>query len=98
MAILANYDLMLFPTHHFDEGFLGVLVDAMFAGIPVIATDWRYSSEIIKEGYNGYIVPINQPEAIADKILFLHNNKDILLNMQDNCLREAPKYLSLIHI
>ena len=92
VSILAEYDLMLFPTYHFGEGFPGVFIDAMFANIPVITTDWRFNKEVIKDGCNGYIVPIKDPKAIAEKILFLYKNKDILLDMKNNCLKESSKY------
>lgn len=41
-----------------------VLMEAQACGIPVICTDVGATSEFVKEGETGYVVPQNQPEAI----------------------------------
>ncbi len=41
---LADYHLALFPTYWVSEGFPGVIVDAFFAGLPVLASDWNYNT------------------------------------------------------
>ena len=53
-----------------------VLIEAMAAGLPVIATATTGSKGIIKDGENGYLVPIGDSEALAKKILFLLNDPD----------------------
>ena len=37
---LKSYFALLFPTYYRGEGFAGTLIDAMSAGVPVIASDW----------------------------------------------------------
>ena len=59
-----------------SESFGKVLIEAMAAGLPVIATETTGSKEIIKDGENGYLVPIGDSESLAKKILFLLNNPD----------------------
>ncbi len=41
-----------------------VLMEAQACGIPVICTDVGATSEFVKEGETGYVVPQNKPEAI----------------------------------
>ena len=53
--ILKEYYLLLFPTYYEGEGFAGTIIDAMSAGIPVIASNWKYNSEIICDGINGFL-------------------------------------------
>lgn len=53
--VLKNYDALLFPTYYEGEGFAGTIIDAFAAGLPVIASDWKYNSEIIKQGITGVI-------------------------------------------
>jgi len=48
----------------------------MACGLPVIATDTTGSKEIIKDGVNGFLVPIGDSEALSRKILYLLNNPD----------------------
>lgn len=47
--ILSEYDIMLFPTFWEGEGFPGILIDALIAGIPVIASDWNLNKYIIQD-------------------------------------------------
>lgn len=56
VSVLKNYYAMLFPTYFHGEGFAGCLIDAFFAGIPVIATDWLYNKDVVKDTENGLLV------------------------------------------
>ena len=51
-----------------------VLIEAMAAGLPVVATETTGSKEIVKDGENGFLVPIGDSETLAKKILFLLND------------------------
>ena len=75
---LANYyhaaNIYLSSSKH--ESFGKVLVEAMAAGLPVVATKTTGSKEIIKDGVNGYLVPIGDSQALARKVLYLLNNPE----------------------
>lgn len=58
-TILEQYDCMLFPTHYPTEGIPGSILDAYIAGIPVVATNWTYASELIDDNITGIIVPFD---------------------------------------
>ena len=109
VEVLKNYFALLFPTYYEGEGFAGTLLDAMAAGVPVVASDWRYNSEIVNEK-NGYVYPVHDNYAFIDTLISVGNNLDLLLSKKPDCLKEAEKYraenviqcliskLSLIHI
>ena len=62
---LAAADAFVFPTER-DEGAPLVLVEAMAAGLPVIATDMAQLSEVIdRPGENGLLVPLGDDDALA---------------------------------
>jgi len=73
---LVNYyhasDIYVSSSRH--ESFGKVLVEAMTAGLPVIATATTGSRDIIVDGETGFLVPIGDSQAIAKKILFLISN------------------------
>lgn len=87
--VLKDYFMLLFPTYYDGEGFAGTLIDAMAAGVPVIASDWRYNSEIVKDGKIGFIINENLKDELV-KVLSTNNRVN---DMKISCLVEAEKYL-----
>jgi glycosyltransferase involved in cell wall biosynthesis len=63
---LLNYDFFLFPTYYEGEGFPGCLVDAFSAGVPVIASDWRYNNEIVNHTKNGFLYKSRSVEELVN--------------------------------
>lgn len=90
---LSKYDVMLFPTHYFTEGFPGSIMDAYRSAIPVIATNWKHAQEFIINGESGFIVsfedPVDEMIAIIEK---LTNNRELLYYMKDRAYQESLKY------
>ena len=100
--IISKYNALLFPTFYEGEGFAGTLIDAMFSGVPVIASDWRYNCDIIKDKYNGLIFKTRDIDDLNSKIMTLINNPELCNVIHKNCLIESSKYtkksaLSLIN-
>lgn len=89
---LKEYFALLFPTYYYGEGFPGNVVDAYNTGLPIIATDWLYNAEIIKNGVNGILVPIKNPEAISDAILNLYNNRELAVEIGLNNIEASKEY------
>jgi glycosyltransferase involved in cell wall biosynthesis len=79
--ILAGYDLLVFPTRYEGEGCPGIIIDAYFAGIPVLATNWKYNSEFIIDGETGYLFDIDEKIKFRKILLELAENKSCLLEM-----------------
>ncbi|MAF13921.1 MAG: hypothetical protein CMI53_03440 [Parcubacteria group bacterium] len=67
-----------------SESFGKVLVEANAAGKPVVSTATTGAKEIIQDGVNGYLAPIGDAQALADKILYLLNNPDKAKEMGEN--------------
>ena len=75
VEVLKNYFALLFPTYYEGEGFAGTLLDAMAAGVPVIASDWRYNPEIVNEK-TGYVYPVHDNHAFVTTLISVGNNSD----------------------
>ena len=91
--ILKNYFALLFPTHWHGEGFAGTILDAFFAGLPVIATDWNCNAEIVENGKTGFVYPNKLFDTLYDCVEFAIKNPDIINNMRANCLASAKNFL-----
>ena len=60
------------------EGLPGVLIEALYCGTPVIATDCPGGSrEILADGKFGQLVPVGDPDSLADAILSALEDKSI---------------------
>lgn len=89
---LQEYFVLLFPTYYYGEGFPGNVVDAYNTGLPIIATDWLYNSDIIEDGVNGILVAIKNPEAISEALLRLYNDRKLAVQIGLNNLEKAKEY------
>jgi glycosyltransferase involved in cell wall biosynthesis len=90
---IRNYYGLLFPTFYSGEGFAGTLIDAFSAGVPVIASDWRYNTEIVEDMKNGLICKHNSLESLELSIKLLIDKKELYDEMVKECLESAQKYL-----
>lgn len=89
---LSGYDVFVFPTYHEGECFPGVLLDAFFSGLPVIASDWRFNAEIVQEGKNGLLCKPRDPYDLADKIKTLYDDEELLKEVSQNAYDMSKKY------
>lgn len=90
---LKKYDALLFPTKWLAEGFPGSFIDAMAAGLPVLASNKENFKDIITEGYNGYLImETNKEEEYIERIYSLYKDRESLFNMKRHALSEAGKY------
>jgi len=67
--LLAATDVVVLPS--LWEGLPICLLEAMAAGLPVIATAVDGSVEVVMPGKTGILVPTEHPQALAEAILFL---------------------------
>lgn len=67
--LLALADLFVLPSIY--EGMPNVVLEAMAAKLPVVATDVDGTSEVVADGETGVLVPPANPEALGDAIISL---------------------------
>jgi glycosyltransferase involved in cell wall biosynthesis len=66
----------VFVLPSIEEGMALVLLQAMACGLPVICTPNTGGEDIIRDGVEGFIVPIRNPQAIREKILRLYEHRE----------------------
>lgn len=67
-------DMFVLPSNY--EGLPMVLIEAMRAGLPVVASNVGGVSEIVRNGENGFALE-NKAEVFADKIKYILEREDI---------------------
>lgn len=65
VAAIAKYDALLFPTKWEPEGIPGTIIDALAAGVPVIASRWGYYDEMLEDGVTGLSYEFGRQEQLA---------------------------------
>lgn len=70
-------DAYVFPT--MCDSFGVSQLEAMAYGLPVIST--QHCGDVVEEGISGFRVPIRDPLAIAERLLRLHDDRELLARM-----------------
>lgn len=89
---LKEYFALLFPTFYDGEGFAGTLIDAMAAGVPVVASDWKYNSEIVVQEKTGVLLKECNKEKIVNQLIYIYRNPEQWNSLKYSALIEAEKY------
>lgn len=91
MDLLKKADIFLFPSH--TEGFANALLEAMAAGLPVIATDVGANQEMLGPD-GGIIVPVGDAAALEAAIRKLDDKPAVRFMMSiQNTKRVQTEYL-----
>jgi colanic acid/amylovoran biosynthesis glycosyltransferase len=71
-----------------------VIYEAFSFGRPIIASDRGGNSELIKNGYNGFLVNANNPEEIADAVINIlnENHAELYRKIAGNALLSSDLY------
>ena len=84
------------------EGFGVNLVEAQYCGLPVVAASNRGHRAIIRDGENGFLVPLNDAEAMAERVEALMDSPELYERMShidvrsyscDSVAAEIEQYL-----
>ena len=76
------------------EGFPNVLLEAMAARLPVITTPAGEAGIIVQDQSNGYVVPFNDPAALANQMTKLCKSQDLRKSLGENGRESVEKRYS----
>ena len=101
--VLAEAHLLLLPSS--SESFGLVALEAMAAGLPVVASDVGGLPEVVEHGVTGFLAGVGEVDLMADYILKLINDRDKYSGMAHASGKRAaalfsyekivPEYMSL---
>jgi starch synthase len=87
---MAQHDVLVLPS--LTEGLALVIGEALSRGLPVIATAATGGLEIIRDGQDGFIVPIRSAQAIAEKLEILNKDRERLDWMSQSARLRAREF------
>lgn len=85
--IYQKADIFVLPS--LNEGMSNTMLEALASGLPLIATPTGGSEELIKEGVNGYIVPMKNSQILAEKIITVLQNDNLRIRLGENSRQKA---------
>jgi glycosyltransferase involved in cell wall biosynthesis len=88
--VYAEMDVVVLPS--LIEGFGLTALEAMACGIPVIVSENTFGSDIVVDDVNGYVVPIRDAAAIAERIGVLMNDETLRSEMGTNARITAENH------
>ncbi len=84
-----SIDIMILPSHR--EGFPRSLVEAASMSKPIITTNTRGCREVVENGYNGLLVPIEDSESLTKATEKLVSDEELRKKMGANSRKKAEK-------
>lgn len=89
---LKEYFALLFPTYYEGEGFAGTLIDSFAAGVPVIASDWKYNAEIVDHGATGLVFSFSEKNGLTRTLEHALDNPGVINEMKSACLKRSKDF------
>jgi glycogen synthase len=97
LRFYSDFDALLFPSR-WVEPLGGAILEAMAQGLPVIASRRGGPLEIIDDGVNGLLVPVDDPVALAEAILRLLQSEDFTQKIRAAGIKTINERYTLEHV
>jgi glycosyltransferase involved in cell wall biosynthesis len=88
--------IMVLPSR--CEGVSNALLEAQAAGVPAVVTDIPGSVLVVEHRLTGYVVPVDDTEALADAIIALLDDVELRVAMGDRAYKRISKEFSISSI
>jgi len=87
---LKAFDVFCLPS--VKEGLSYTLIEALMAGLPIVATNVGGNPEIVKNGENGVLIPSKDRRILAEKLKVLLKDDKLRLEMGQTSLRLSENF------
>lgn len=80
-GVIKDLDIVVLPSTTYPEGLPNAIIEAMVFKKPIIASDIPGPSDIVVNGETGFLVSPGDINAMAEKIIYLLNRKEVAQEM-----------------
>ncbi|WP_242696301.1 glycosyltransferase family 4 protein [Longitalea luteola] len=91
--LINEYDCFVFASH--SEGFGGAILEAMFAGLPVLISDIPVHKELVTHLETGYFFETGSAQSIAQALSWYYNNVGVANAMAVKANKHAREHFEL---
>ena len=95
--LLMQSHIVTLPSYY-REGLPKSLIEAAAIGRPIITTNSYGCKDTVDDGINGFLIPIQNSNALADKLRILINDKNLREKMGRCGRLKAEKEFSIINV
>jgi glycosyltransferase involved in cell wall biosynthesis len=88
--LLAGSDMFALASHY--EGFPIAIVEALAAGLPVVATNVGGVSDAVRDGHNGYLVERGDVDGLAGTLIRLVDDPELRIRLGHQAARSAEAF------
>lgn len=87
---LAASNIFVLPSVH--EGFGLVFLEAMYCGLPVIASSRGGQTDFLRDGETGFLIPVGDVDALAERILRLAGDEALRQRISEFNLNYVERF------
>ncbi|MDD5589867.1 MAG: glycosyltransferase family 4 protein [Candidatus Portnoybacteria bacterium] len=87
---LKAFDVFVLPSE--KEGLPYTIIEAMAAGLPIVASRVGGIPEMVQDGMNGYLISPHDPEALAERVLQLLENPTLARIFAETSLKKVQDF------
>lgn len=95
--LLASSSIVAFPSYY-REGLPKSLIEANAIGRPIITTNSIGCKDTVEDGVNGFLIPVKDSEALAQKLRILLVNPELRTEMGKAARKIAERDFSLSNV
>lgn len=88
--LFAQSSVLVLPS--IEDGFGLVILEGLASGIPVIASVNTGGPDVIRDGTEGFLVPIRDSTSLRERLLHLYEHKDARCSMGEEARRRAEEF------
>jgi glycosyltransferase involved in cell wall biosynthesis len=89
-ALLATAQILAHPAR--AEGLSNAILEAMAEGVPVVACPVGATSELISDGQNGLLVPVDEPRPLAAALSRLLDDSELRIRLGRNAWEHVSRH------
>jgi glycosyltransferase involved in cell wall biosynthesis len=92
--LIAASDILVQPSIS-GEGLPRTVMEALGYGTPCVITTTGGGKEVIQDGVNGFVVPVKDAKAIAERVTLLYNHPELVQKLSAQCRQTLATTFSL---
>ena len=87
---LRDSDLFVLPSR--NEAMPISILEALATGLPCVVTQVGENGDLVEYGRQGFVIPANSPSALAEALLRLLENPQLIQQLSQQALAKSAQY------